>query len=269
MKNLMFLVVLLGLSGPVLAEDRYVSDEKVIYAAPREEDVLRVNVSMGFCTVLEFPEKPIMVTVGDNSLIQVEVPKNSKNVVIKPLDTAGITNLFVFTQNKRFNYEVTVKDDDKADYVVDTKGSGKEGAKAKKIVSTGLLIKMAKNDPALKNLKGFDSRIFTQKDLFYPCVHEGLTADVIEAFTYKDPHNLILHVVVKNTSSREIKLNEKNTNVYIHDQKFQPRYVLFDAAKLKASQKADAWLILEGTYISMDNHFTFGIGVEEKEYVCH
>jgi hypothetical protein len=269
MKTFVLCAGLLLLSCPVWAEGRYVTDEKVIYVTPREEDVLRINVSMGFCTVLEVPEKPIMVTVGDNTLLQVEVPKNSKNIVIKPLENTGVTNLFVFTQNKRFNYEVTVKADDQADYVVDAKASGNEVAGRKKTVSTSLLLKMAKNYTELKKLNNYDSRIFTRKDLFYPCVGDGPKVNVIEAFTYQDPHYLILHIVVSNAGNDPVELNEKNTNIYIQSRDLTPHYVLFDAPRLKPGEKTDAWLFLEGTHISMENHFTFGIGMGDKEYVCH
>ena len=263
------LVICLFVAWPVWAQDRYVQDGKVVYSNPQEHDVLRVKASFGFCTVLEFPEKPILVTVGDNSLLQVEVPKNSKNVVIKPLENRGTTNLFVFTQNKRFNYEVVISDEKQVDYVVDTKESVKDSAKSKKSISVSGLIKMAQNYPALKELGVIDQRNFLQKDLFYLCNHELLTVNVIETFTYKNPHYLLLHIVVRNIGDRPIELNEKNTNVYIHDQKFIPRYVLFDTHKLKIMEKTDGWLILEDTFISTDNHFTFGIGIEDKEYVCH
>ena len=82
--------------------------------------MLRVNLALGYCTVLEFPEKPLLVTVGDNSLIQVEIPQNSKSVVIKPLQDAGETNIFIFTPNQRFNYNVIIGDPKHVDYVVDS-----------------------------------------------------------------------------------------------------------------------------------------------------
>lgn len=224
---------------------------------------------MGFCTVLEFPEKPIMVTVGDNALLQVEVPKNSKNVVIKPLEDSGTTNLFVFTQNKRFNYEVVITNEEGTDYVVDAKGTSKESAKTKKDIPLGDLIKMARGYAVLSELGNIDKRNFIQKDLFYPCTHEKLGIEVIEAFTYRDPNYLILHIVIKNSGDLPIKLNEENTKVYVREHRFTPRYVLFDSSRLKVNEKTDGWLILENTFVAMDNQFTFGIGIGEQEYVCH
>ena len=112
------------ISSPLWADDnRYLDTDKVFYEKPIEADVLKVNTSLGYCTVLEFPDKPILVTVGDNSLIQVEIPQNSKSVVIKPLQATGETNLFVFTPNQRFNYKVLIGDAQHVDYVLDSKAS--------------------------------------------------------------------------------------------------------------------------------------------------
>ena len=267
--RILIFIILLSLVWPAWAEqNRYLSDDKIIYENPQESDVLRINASFGFCTVLEFSEKPIMVTVGDNSLLQIEVPKNSKNVVVKPLETRGTTNLFVFTKDRRFNYQVVITDDN-MDYVIDTKESEQRSQGTLANVSVDRLIKMARGYPALKEFGDINKRNFLHKDLFYSCKVSGLTVNVIEAFTYTNPHYLILHVVISNVSSNRIELSEKNTAVYIKDHKFTPQYVLFDSQKLDPLAKTDGWLILKDTFISMDNRFTFGIGVNNEEQTCH
>src|SRR5271167_4186684 len=100
--KIILLITFMLLSGPLWAEqDRYLPANKVFYETPLEEDVLMVHLALGYCTVLQFPEKPILVTAGDNSLVQVEIPQNSKSVVIKPLQDTGETNIFIFTPNHR------------------------------------------------------------------------------------------------------------------------------------------------------------------------
>lgn len=267
MKHAVTFFLLLCSTSLAVADDRYVQEGKVVHEVPKEEDVLRVKASMGFCTVLEFPEKPVMVTVGDNSLLQVEVPKNSRNVVIKPLEESGTTNLFVFTQNKRFNYEIVIGDDD-TDYVVDTKSQMSDPGKPKKGISLTNLIKMARNYIVLNEMGTIDKRNFIQKDLFYACAGDGFEVSVIEAFTHRDPHSLILHIVVSNKGERAISLSEQLTKVYVRDRRFTPRYILFDSHRLAVGDKADGWLILENSFVAMDNHFTFGLGIGDKEHVC-
>lgn len=268
MRHFVFLILMV-ITTPLWADDRYLSDGKVLYENPQEQDVLKVNTALGFCTVLEFPDKPTMVNIGDNSLIQVEVPQNSKSIVIKPLEDSGETNLFVFTANQRFNYKVIIGDERQVDYVVNSKESVALNTKDKKPVDIGNLLKMARNYPVLKDLGNINKREFEHKDLMYQCKNPKFDVKVLESFVYKNPHHLILHLKVKNVSSREYELNEKTTNVYINGQKFQPQYVAFDETLLKPGFPTDAWLVLAGTYISLENKFTFGIGAEHEEALCY
>ncbi len=265
----LILLVLMGLTTPLWADSRYLPNDKVLFENPQEQDVLRVNTALGFCTVLEFPDKPTMVTVGDNSLIQIEVPQNSKSVVIKPLEESGETNLFVFTANQRFNYKVVIGDEHQVDYVIDTKESAQANIKDQKPVVVGDLIKIARSYPVLKDLGDINKRDFIHKDLMYRCTNPKFEVKAIEAFSYKNPHHVIFHIKVKNVSNSTYELNEKNTNVYISGQQFQPQYVAFDNPQLKQGLSTEAWLILVDTFISLDNNFTFGIGVGNAEGICY
>ena len=268
MKYFIFLLMIF-IAQPSLAsgQDRYLQPNKVFYEDPQEEDVLKINTSIGFTTVLEFPDKPSMVTTGDSSLLQIEVPKNSKNVLIKALRDIGETNLFVFTPNQRFNYKVIVGDRQDVDYVVDVKEAMKKQKKTIKKVPINQIIKMAQNYRVLRDSGQINPRIFVQKDIFKEYTGPNLKLKVIEAFSNKAPHYLVLHVVIHNIQYTPIELNDKNSNVYVNGERFKPKFVLFDSTKLMARQETDAWLILENTYISLDNQFTMGVGVYDKEYI--
>jgi len=269
MRITIFLTFIL-LAGPLWADqdNRYLEEGKVLYENPLEQDVLKVKVSLGYCTVLEFPEKPVLVTVGDNSLIQVEIPQNSKSVVVKPLQEAGETNLFVFTPSKRFNYQVTIGDTAQVDYVVASKETARPNNKGATKLPMGELLRMAKSYDFLKHVGAINSREFIQKDLFYQCAYSKLNIDVIEAFTHQDPHYLVLHIVVHNLTDVKVGLTERSTNIFINDQKFAPQYVLFDRDQLSPMSKTDGWLIFENSFVSIDNKFSLVVGVEDEEYVC-
>ncbi len=251
------------------AEERYLDSNRVVYETPQEADVLKVNTSMGFCTVLEFKEKPMLVTVGDNSLIQVEIPQNSKNVVIKPLQQSGETNLFVFTPSQRFNYKVVIADPANVDYVVDTKDSTPEINKGQKEVGWIDILNLARNYPILKDIKAVNDRKLTREDLFYSNSYSKFKVDFIEAFSRKNPNYVVLHIVIKNTTNHPLKLIEKNTNLLVHDQLIIPHYILFDNHILNVNGKTDGWLVLEDSYISTDNKFECQIGIEEQENVLY
>ncbi len=268
MKYFLILLILFFPSW-VLAEERYLDSSKVFYETPQEADVLKVNTSMGFCTVLEFKEKPMLVTVGDNSLIQVEIPQNSKSVVIKPLQQSGETNLFVFTPSQRFNYKVVIADSANVDYVVDTKDSATDTSKGEKEVSIDELLNLAKNYSFLKGVKAVNDRKLAQKDLFYSYSYPKFKVDLIEAFTRKNPNYLILHIAIQNTTNHPLKLIEKNTSLLVHEQVFTPQYILFDNPALSINGKTDGWLVLEDSNISTDNKFECQIVYEEQENVLY
>ena len=264
------LIALMFLAVPLWAsqDNRYLKEGKVLYENPLEQDVLRVRTSLGYCTVLEFPEKPMLVTIGDNSMIQVEIPQNSKSVVIKPLRESGETNLFVFTPSQRFNYNVVIAAAKEMDYVVDAKESLKEKSKTAKKLSMGTVLKMARSYDFFKRSGLINPREFVQKDLFYQCFYPKVNIDVIEAFSYKDPHYLLLHIVVHNQTSDTINLTEQKTDIVINDERFAPQYVLFDNDQLASFNKTDGWLILENSFVSIDNKLSLSLGVEDGEYVC-
>ncbi len=268
--NTFLLFILMFGSSPVWAQDdnRYLESDKVFYEKPVEADVLKVNTALGYCTVLEFPEKPILVAAGDNSLIQVEIPQNSKRVVIKPLQAAGQTNLFVFTPNQRFNYNVLIGDAKHVDYVLDSKASVQDKTGTKKKLSIDTVLKMARAYAFYKKNKLINEREFIQRNLFYKCSYDNLGIDVIEAFTNKDPHYLILHIVVHNLTDDPINLIEQKTDILIGNKKFVPQYVLFDNDQLAPSNKTDGWLVLENSFVSINNKFSLSLGAEDTDYVC-
>ena len=258
------------LSGPLWAnqDSRYLQTGKVQYETPLEEDVLRINTAIGYCTVLEFAEKPMLVTVGDNSLIQVEIPQNSKSVVIKPMQESGETNLFVFTPSQRFNYKVTIGDPGQVDYVLDSKQAFKDKGKSPNRLSLGTVLKMARSYTALKGMGVINGREFIQKDIFNQCSYPNVSIDVIEAFANKDPHYLLFHIVVHNLTGETVSLREENASIFANDQKFIPQYVLFDNDRMTPMSKTDGWLVLENSFVSIDNKFSLSVGVDDEEYLC-
>lgn len=268
----LFLIFLSSL-GFAQTDEHYLNPGKVVLEHPLEEDVIKVNIALGYCTVLEFPEKPTIVTVGDNSLIQVEIPKNSKNVVIKPLQASGETNLFVFTSGQRFNYKVIIGTSENVDYVLDSQGmiksqAGNKGAKPSDTLTLDKILKMARSYGFLKINHLVDDRVFIRKKLSFRCSYPVGDIDVVEAFTNRKPNYLILHVLISNQSSDDINLNEQKTDILVKGKRLTPQYVLFDKDHLAQSEQTDGWLVLEDKYISVDNKFSVSLGIGDEEYVC-
>lgn len=269
-RNLLTLALILSAFTPAAADEtgRYLSDKKVFYEAPEESEVMVVHTSLGYSTVLAFPEKPIMVSAGDSSLIQVEIPKNSKNVLIKPLYTEGETNLFVFTSNGRFNYHVVIGTAQKSDYVIDVAEQYQRiQATHEMNIAIQDLLKIAKNYNALKATGAINNRVFSQKDIFTQSDWEGIRVQLLEVFTWENPHYLILHFDILNLSESSIQLNEKKARVLINGQSFRPHYVLFDTDNVEPDKKVHGWMVLKNTFLAVDNPFALGLGIGGKEHV--
>ena len=251
-------------------EERYLTNKKVYHETPDGDDVMIIHTSLGYSTDLAFPDRPTMVSTGDSSLLQVEIPKNSKNVLIKPLYEKGETNLFVFTPTQRFNYHIVIDPPGKADYVVDV-GEDFRQLKSDSETSDGVkverLLKMVRNYNALKTMGVINTHHLFQKDIFTSFEKDGIKVEIIEAFTYQKPHYLILHVIIQNLRESSITLSERKTGVYIKDFRIRPDYVFFDGTTVHPQRQIHGWLVLRNTYISGDNPFTIGLGIGENEYV--
>lgn len=104
MKILIFLLVQVATAAPV----------RELKLKPK--DVGTINTAIGYSTVVQFPEKPLNVVLGDQSSFRVEFIKDS--ITIKPAVNGAKSNLFVFTENERFNLTVRSGSQSSVDYVV-------------------------------------------------------------------------------------------------------------------------------------------------------
>ncbi|MEQ1875506.1 MAG: TrbG/VirB9 family P-type conjugative transfer protein [Bdellovibrionia bacterium] len=94
----------------------------------KPRDVGTIRTSVGYSTVLQFNERPINVVIGNQSAFRVEFIKN--NVTIKPISSGVKTNLFIFTENDRFNLTVVSGSSQGVDYVVRVKRTFEDPNKA-------------------------------------------------------------------------------------------------------------------------------------------
>lgn len=270
MKAIIYIIILFLFCPVVRAANSDKAEQestRVIYEDPTEDDVVTVHSSEGYCTILEFPEKPLMVAVGDSSLIKIEVPANSKTVLIKPLAAAGKSNLFVYTKTRRFNYKVQVGEVSTLDYVIDVRKTMQEQIRSTQSAVTKELLKTVKNYSALEKLGAIKQNLLTRKLIFTQQENDYLVIKFIEGFIYKKPHNLIIHCLIQNKRPNSITFNEGKTYLYANGKKFRPSVVSFDAQVLAGMKETDVWLIISNSYISLENKFTLGLGLGEKEYV--
>jgi hypothetical protein len=71
---------------------------------------------MGYSTVLQLSQKPLNVVLGDQAAFRVEFINDS--ITIKPLRPNAKSNIFIFTENDRFNLTIKSGSVSLVDYVI-------------------------------------------------------------------------------------------------------------------------------------------------------
>ena len=80
------------------------------------DQIVTVRTSLGIATIIQVPDRPNSVVVGDQDAFKVEYLDQA--ITIKPLSSGAKSNLYVYTDWKRFNVELISGLEASADYVV-------------------------------------------------------------------------------------------------------------------------------------------------------
>lgn len=105
---LIFLVGLLPAFSTAQAKVRNVEVKK--------DQIISVETRLGIATLIQLPERPSSVVIGDQGSFKVEYL--DKAVTVKPLFVGARTNLYVYTDFHRFNIELVTSRGRSPDYVV-------------------------------------------------------------------------------------------------------------------------------------------------------
>jgi hypothetical protein len=121
------LLLMLATYAPALASSRVKKVEV------QKDQIVHVNTAMGIATIIQVPDRPNSVVVGDQDAFKVEYLDLA--ITIKPITPHGKSNLYIYTDYRRFNVELATGTEGSADYVVyldnpkekDTKSSFQKG----------------------------------------------------------------------------------------------------------------------------------------------
>ena len=80
------------------------------------DQIVTVRTSIGIATIIQVPDRPNSVVVGDQDSFKVEYLDQA--ITIKPLSGSAKSNLYIYTDWKRFNVELVSGSEAIADYVV-------------------------------------------------------------------------------------------------------------------------------------------------------
>lgn len=80
------------------------------------DQIVTVKTSLGIATIIQVPDRPNSVVVGDQNAFKVEYLDQA--ITIKPVASGVKSNLYIYTEWKRFNVELVSGSEAAADYVV-------------------------------------------------------------------------------------------------------------------------------------------------------
>jgi len=92
------------------------------------DQIVTVHTAVGIATLIQVPDTPSSVVVGDQEGFRVEYLDRA--ITIKPLRQGARSNLYVYTDFKRYNVQLATGSEGIADYVVYLEASKPSGVPA-------------------------------------------------------------------------------------------------------------------------------------------
>jgi hypothetical protein len=81
-----------------------------------QDQIVTVKTALGIATIVQVPDRPNSIVVGDQAAFKVEYLDQA--ITIKPLRGGAKSNLYVYTDYRRFNVQLVTGPESSADYVV-------------------------------------------------------------------------------------------------------------------------------------------------------
>jgi hypothetical protein len=107
-------VALVLATGPL--NSSAVAGVKVRKVHLKRDDIAIVKTAVGIATIIQVPDRPTSVVLGDTNAFKVEYLENA--ITIKPLGHSSKSNLYIYTDSRRFNVSLITSLQVEADYVV-------------------------------------------------------------------------------------------------------------------------------------------------------
>lgn len=82
----------------------------------KKDQIVTVRSALGVATIIQVPDRPNSLVVGDQNAFKVEYLDQA--ITIKPLHGNARSNLYIYTDYRRFNVQLVTTNESLADYVV-------------------------------------------------------------------------------------------------------------------------------------------------------
>lgn len=93
-----------------------ISWAKVRTVEVKKDQIVIVRTALGIATIIQVPDRPSSLVVGDQNAYKVEYLDQA--ITIKPLHGGAKSNLYIYTDYRRFNVQLVTVPENIADYVV-------------------------------------------------------------------------------------------------------------------------------------------------------
>ena len=100
----------------LLAPALSLANERVRHIECHTDQIVTVRTALGIATIIQVPDRPNSVVVGDQDKFKVEYLDQA--ITIKPLHAGAKSNLYVYTDYQRYNVQLVTGAESSSDYVV-------------------------------------------------------------------------------------------------------------------------------------------------------
>lgn len=90
--------------------------DRVRHVVVQKDQIITVKTALGIATIIQVPDRPNSVVVGDQEAFKVEYLDQA--ITIKPLNSGAKSNLYIYTDWRRYNVQLITGAETSADYVV-------------------------------------------------------------------------------------------------------------------------------------------------------
>lgn len=92
------------------------ASDKVRRVEIYNDQIVTVKTAIGIATIIQVPDRPNSIVVGDQNAFKVEYLDQA--ITIKPIIPSAKSNLYIYTDYRRFNVQLVTSSEGTADYVV-------------------------------------------------------------------------------------------------------------------------------------------------------
>lgn len=86
----------------------------------QKDQIVTVKTAIGVATIIQVPDRPTSLVVGDSEAFKIEYLDQA--ITIKPLRSNAKSNLYIYTDWRRFSVQLVTSAEAQADYIVYLRG---------------------------------------------------------------------------------------------------------------------------------------------------